>query len=87
VLQDSAVRVPLLRSGDAFLFDSRLVHFGTGHTNGAPRRVLFYFSLRRATGGNGWAGCGFGKPGTLLDALRGRWRLSRDCSRLVEALG
>jgi hypothetical protein len=85
LLRASVLRVPLLRSGDALLFDSRVLHFGSAHTGGAPRRVCFYFSLRRAVAGDKrWTGCGFSQPGTLLDALRGRWRLSRDGARLEE---
>jgi len=85
LLRASALRVPLLRSGDALLFDSRVLHFGTAHTGCAPRRVCFYVSLRRAVAENGrWSGCGFSQPGTLLDALRGRWQLSRDGGHLEE---
>ena len=41
------------------------------------RRVLFYVSLRARGSGSSWTGCGFDKPGTLLNDLRGRYRLDR----------
>jgi hypothetical protein len=40
------------------------------------RRVLFYFSLRARGMGAHWKGCGFDKPGTMLNELRGRYHLS-----------
>jgi hypothetical protein len=47
------------------------------------RRVLFYLSLRARGSGSGWRGCGFDKPGTLLNDLRGRYFLGEGQRSLV----
>jgi ectoine hydroxylase-related dioxygenase (phytanoyl-CoA dioxygenase family) len=49
LLQGSPNHVAALSSGDAIMFDSRLLHCGTANTS-VRRRVIFYFSFR-AKGG------------------------------------
>ena len=81
-LASTPCRIPLPRRGDAVIFDSRCFHCGGAHTGG-PRRVLFYCSFQaRDAWRHAWRGCGFEQPGTLLDALRGRYCLDR-AGRLV----
>ena len=75
VLEDSVVRTPTPRSGDAVIFDARTIHCGGTNTS-ARRRVIFYFSFRAVGGGQSWRGGGFTQAGTLLDSLRGRYYLS-----------
>ena len=81
-LASTPCRIPLPRRGDAVIFDSRCFHCGGAHTGG-PRRVLFYCSFQaRGAWRHAWRGNGFEQPGTLLDALRGRYCLDR-AGRLV----
>lgn len=63
LLRTAPQALGLLRTGDASLFDSRLLHAGGANTS-PRRRVLFYFSFKSAEAKP--------PPGTLLAALRGR---------------
>ena len=87
-LAASVVRTPLPSCTDAVIFDARCLHCGSANTSGR-RRVLFYCSFRRRAGllfGQAtWQGRGFDQPGTLLNELRGAYRLSRDGARLEHA--
>ncbi|EOD13532.1 hypothetical protein EMIHUDRAFT_212638 [Emiliania huxleyi CCMP1516] len=70
--------IPLLRCGDALLFDARTLHCGGAHVGKrGARRILFYASFRASWAAGDWRGAGFEQPGTLLDRLRGRYHLSR----------
>ena len=75
---------PLLMKGDGILFDSRVLHFAQDCI--ARRRVLFYLSLRASGVGESWTGCGFDKPGTLLDKWRGKFFLAADHLRLEQRM-
>ena len=61
----------VLDTGEATLFDSRLIHCG-GANESPRRRVLFYISFRAKEAS--------APPGTLLYDLRGRYSLSRSKS-------
>ena len=58
------------RSSDPLTVNSMTRSAGRGR-----RRVLFYFSLRARGVGAHWKGCGFDKPGTMLNELRGKFRI------------
>ena len=68
LLREAPRRLGLQRAGDATLFDSRLLH-GGGANRSRRRRMLLYFSFKRANAR--------GVPtGTLLRELRGSVKLS-----------
>jgi len=66
--------------GTAYIMDSRLLH--AGGANFEKRRVLFYFSVRRA-GDNGEAeGGGYGSTFSLMNEFRGLYFVGKgilDC--------
>lgn len=81
VIQSRSYCSPLLQLGDCVVFDSRLLHYAQECRS--KRRVLVYFSLRAMGVGSTWSGCGFDRPGTLLDEHRGKYQLANSSDRLI----
>jgi len=66
LLQGSPNHVATLSSGDAIMFDSRVLHCGTANTS-IRRRVIFYFSFRAKGGELGQQAAEATPTGTLLE--------------------
>ena len=77
-------RAPLLRAGDALVYDSRLRHCGSANVCAEPRRI---FNFGFAADGAAEAGHLRGHTATLCDELNGVCSLDDDPSEWLRELG